>query len=123
MRGPTTEATRVTGEDTSTQLSGINGTRHAVSLNPQQIRLITVRHTFDHACPCGETHPLSRHASEIIRLCGDRIAIQNPHGAWRVPRVFIFAHGMESSQLAAAAELYGFERIIADPRPKRTRQP
>jgi hypothetical protein len=38
------------------------------------------------------------------------VAVETPQGRWRVPRIFIAAHGLKADELPALAERYGFER-------------
>ncbi len=72
-------------------------------------------------CPCGGVHefPATRHTvrgekpavlAELLRRKPLPV-VTTPAGSWRVPRVWIAAHGLEAEELPALAERYGWEAV------------
>jgi hypothetical protein len=67
-------------------------------------------------CPCGTLHELSAatRAAYAAVTAGlpPTVVVETPAGRWRVPRIFIAAHGLKAADLPGLAERYGFERAV-----------
>lgn len=63
-------------------------------------------------CPCGETHTFGTAEGlalkEIIDGLGPDQLVTVPAGTWRVPRVWVAAHGLRSEDLPALAARHGW---------------
>jgi hypothetical protein len=77
--------------------------------------------TVPFECPCGSVHefPAVRHTvrgprpavlADLLRR-RPRPKVTVPGGTWRVPRVWVAAHGLKADELPALAERYGWEKI------------
>jgi hypothetical protein len=67
-------------------------------------------------CPCGEVHELSAaiRAAYANVTAGLPVTVRVRIGdgrCWRVPRIYIAAHGLKAGDLPALAARYGFERV------------
>lgn len=61
-------------------------------------------------CSCGLGH---EHIAEMLaQLHPDPLVdVTTPEGTWRVPRIFIGAHGLAAVDLPALAVRYDWERV------------
>jgi hypothetical protein len=71
---------------------------------------------FGIRCPCGESHTFSDPKVmdwvwEVINENGWEIRVATPDGTWLVPRIWIAAHGLKSSELPVLAEKYGWRKL------------
>jgi hypothetical protein len=66
------------------------------------------------ACCCGQMHrfgPLEEVAiKEYLARLGETVLVTTPYGAWRVPRVYIAAHGLLAENVPALAVVHGWAR-------------
>ena len=66
-------------------------------------------------CVCGAEHSWPTETSEIIQgqiaRFGECTTITTPEGSWKVPRVYIAAHGLIAAELPLIADVYGFEVV------------
>lgn len=64
-------------------------------------------------CPCGESHLLP--AQPILKFdteLGPLITVTTDAGSWRVPRVWIAAHGLKAAELPVLAVERGWEQAV-----------
>lgn len=66
--------------------------------------------TSNRACPCGEPHEDLERLIEVIHP-DPLVAITTRHGTWRVPRIYVAAHGFRENFLADLAEHFGWEKV------------
>ena len=58
-------------------------------------------------CPCGDEHP--NLAKAVADMHPDPLVdVKTPEGTWRVPRLWIAAHGLAARDLPKLAEQNGF---------------
>lgn len=80
--------------------------------------------TVPFECPCGSVHefPAVRRTIRgemepgvLARLLARRPHVKAtiPGGTWRVPRIWVAAHGLKADELPALAERYGWPKITA----------
>jgi len=62
-------------------------------------------------CPCGEPHP--EHVAILDQLGPDLspLVIMVNTGDYKVPRLWIAAHGIKGSEIALLAAKYGWEKV------------
>lgn len=68
------------------------------------------------ACICGEDHEFHEDVFNLLMmnivLIGATVEITIVGtGTWRVPRVYLAAHGVKANELPEVAARYGFERV------------
>jgi len=63
-------------------------------------------------CSCGKEHPEFDRVLEMMQVEETVIVslVFSPFSAWRVPRVYIFAHGLKAQDLPSLAQHYGWSR-------------
>lgn len=67
-------------------------------------------------CSCGENHtgqfdkPTRRFLRRTIKRQGRLQLVTTPSGTWRVPRIYIAAHGLKAEEVPALAELYSWTK-------------
>lgn len=63
-------------------------------------------------CPCGSAHPLHEIVVQLIGHPDELVTVQTPDGSWRVPRIYIAAHGIAGVEVRTLAEIYKWERVV-----------
>jgi hypothetical protein len=71
------------------------------------------------ACPCGQPHAIFNPAvttalTGMIDALGELVTVTTPQGSWRVPRVYVAAHGVAAGDLTALAQRYGFTKVSTE---------
>lgn len=67
-----------------------------------------------YSCDCGKTHLLPSTITAVWAGLPDTVVVETPRARWRVPRVYIAAHGLAAGELASLAARYEWERITGE---------
>jgi hypothetical protein len=67
-------------------------------------------------CPCGEAHRFSTEkiANSLryfIKTLGPAVEVSMNGRCWKVPRLYIAAHGLKGSEIEPLAERYGWPEV------------
>lgn len=49
--------------------------------------------------------------ADWIAGLGETIVVTTPDGSWRVPRIYIAAHGIAGAEVRTLAEVFAWERV------------